>query len=379
MARARGLVGHFSSSSQASEALSNVQRRAPGKSLVVIQDVRTRWWSTWKMIQRLRVLKHYFSIMVDEGALDPSINLTNDEWDLLAEIEEILEPFMLIQRLLEGQKYVTLSFVPYLITAVRKNLTEMSVSARSSEVRGLCNKMLVHPVNGMNTYWGSGDIDTLFEEINEIGRGNRQKGLPRNTLLAAALDPRSKKLKGMGANDKNKIWNELRKRMRAVHEAREPVEQRVVNLDEDDAVEVRVPVKNPLAELYKGIGDDSEDEEAKNGGDEEDRVDTMINIELEYYKSLKTLDITEGTTENGEEVFSNPLLWWKMQQKMLPLLSTLARRILCIPATSAPSERVFSTAGLTIAKCRASLQPQNASDLIFLPFAEEIELRQKQK
>lgn len=44
MARARGLVGHFSSSSQASESSANVQRREQGsRPLGVVQDVRTRW------------------------------------------------------------------------------------------------------------------------------------------------------------------------------------------------------------------------------------------------------------------------------------------------------------------------------------------------
>ena len=61
-----------------------------------------------------------------------------------------------------------------------------------------------------------------------------------------------------------------------------------------------------------------------------------------------------------------------------PVLSILARRILCIPATSAPSERVFSVAGLTISKCRTSILPQHASDLIFLhdswQLAEECEM-----
>jgi hypothetical protein len=36
------------------------------------------------------------------------------------------------------------------------------------------------------------------------------------------------------------------------------------------------------------------------------KMDTMINIEFEYYKSLKTLEITEGTTEKGVDAFSNP-------------------------------------------------------------------------
>jgi hypothetical protein len=48
------------------------------------------------------------------------------------------------------------------------------------------------------------------------------------------------------------------------------------------------------------------------------------------------------------------------------MISKLALRVLCIPATSAPSERVFSVAGLTIAKDRARLAPQTANELIFL-------------
>jgi hypothetical protein len=43
-----------------------------------------------------------------------------------------------------------------------------------------------------------------------------------------------------------------------------------------------------------------------------------------------------------------------------------AWRILCIQATSAPSERMFSSAGNIITKKRASLEPDISSDLIFL-------------
>jgi hypothetical protein len=44
----------------------------------------------------------------------------------------------------------------------------------------------------------------------------------------------------------------------------------------------------------------------------------------------------------------------------------LALCIVCIPATSAPAELVFSAAGLTIAKDCARLAPQTANELIFL-------------
>jgi hypothetical protein len=48
------------------------------------------------------------------------------------------------------------------------------------------------------------------------------------------------------------------------------------------------------------------------------------------------------------------------------MLATVARQLLCIPATSAPSERLFSTAGLTVSKKRAHLNGGNTAALIFL-------------
>ena len=47
-------------------------------------------------------------------------------------------------------------------------------------------------------------------------------------------------------------------------------------------------------------------------------------------------------------------------------LCQIARKVLCIPATSAPSERVFSVAGLTISKLRSRLDSENASCLVIL-------------
>jgi hypothetical protein len=47
-------------------------------------------------------------------------------------------------------------------------------------------------------------------------------------------------------------------------------------------------------------------------------------------------------------------------------LAKVALRLLAIPTRSAPSERVFSIAGITIAKEQSRLSPENAGDLVFI-------------
>ena len=95
----------------------------------------------------------YFGLLVQENVIEDDLNLSGSEWDMLEDIEGLLEPFMMIQRILEGTKYVTISFVPYLITVLRRELESKSVNARSHAVRELAHNMLTHKVKGLNTYW----------------------------------------------------------------------------------------------------------------------------------------------------------------------------------------------------------------------------------
>lgn len=62
----------------------------------------------------------------------------------------------------------------------------------------------------------------------------------------------------------------------------------------------------------------------------------------------------------------DPLLLRKSHESMLPLLSRKARQLLCIPATSVPSESVFSTAGDILSAQRSTLKSKHVDYLIFL-------------
>ena len=55
----------------------------------------------------------------------------------------------------------------------------------------------------------------------------------------------------------------------------------------------------------------------------------------------------------------NPLTWWKQNEKHFPALSHMAKRYLCVPATSMPTERAFSTAVYIVNEKWSCLLPKN--------------------
>ena len=58
--------------------------------------------------------------------------------------------------------------------------------------------------------------------------------------------------------------------------------------------------------------------------------------------------------------------FWKENRPVLPQLFKVACRILCVPASSSASERVFSTAGRLLEKRRTNLSPDSTNSLLFL-------------
>ena len=58
--------------------------------------------------------------------------------------------------------------------------------------------------------------------------------------------------------------------------------------------------------------------------------------------------------------------FWLDNKAVLPKLYTVARQVLCVPASSAASERVFSTAGRLLEKRRTNLSPGTVNSLLFL-------------
>lgn len=73
MKACQDLVGYFTGSCQANEALLKLQNNDP---VGMVQDVVTRWWSTLAMLMRLLRLRPQLAYMVAENMLSKDVNLT---------------------------------------------------------------------------------------------------------------------------------------------------------------------------------------------------------------------------------------------------------------------------------------------------------------
>jgi hypothetical protein len=184
---ARTLVGTFSGSSQLEDRLLTLQIGGNSRKVKLIQDVSTRWWSTYSMIERLLRVKNHINIIAQTSRVVANLNAA--QWMLLEDIETILQPFMYAQKLLEGEQYVTVSFMPTIICRIRSGLDACQHRVDNSEyVATMLHKLRT----SFDSEWGLGLPNTMFDEHLTLGDRNRHKGYRLMHMVAAYLDPRTK-------------------------------------------------------------------------------------------------------------------------------------------------------------------------------------------
>jgi len=61
--------------------------------------------------------------------------------------------------------------------------------------------------------------------------------------------------------------------------------------------------------------------------------------------------------------YGSPLVFWREHRRDFPVLSEVARRVLCISASSAQSERDFSCVGHTITDIRSRLSAEKVESI----------------
>lgn len=327
LANARSLAGFFRKSNPAWVSLQEKQHeRDPTRTVLKpIQDVITRWNSSYLMLRRLLLLKEPITLVAADATMRPDTqrhhakNLRDDEWYLAQELTKILEPLAQATELWCGEKYVSISITYPVLSGLIKKLV------RSAD-----------DLPALSTFKDSvrGDLNRRF--------GFNSPGLDKKVpVLASALDPRFKSLSFLSQDGvKEATYKEI-ERLAKKYENIEPVEG-----PPQPAADQVQPTMSVLENL---LGPSYQPEEVHQEGE------NAVHQEILRYRELRQ-----------QAPSADPLMWWKLQQNEFPRLATLARIILAVPATSAPSERLFSAAGELLSKKRLRLEPEFADKLLFL-------------
>jgi hypothetical protein len=139
------------------------------------------------MVERLIRLKAYLALLEKEGELD--YNLSVEQWTIVTNLKVLLQTFMIAQRLLEGEAYVTVSLILYMIYKIRKGLQNAITNDQSSQHIIISGGKMPHR---MNDIFGSGEKSTVADKHLTQGPKRRPKGIPILALMASLLDPRMK-------------------------------------------------------------------------------------------------------------------------------------------------------------------------------------------
>jgi hypothetical protein len=157
--------------------------------------------------------------------------------------------------------------------------------------------------------------------------------------LATALDPRTKELDCFGDSQKALVRNALIDAVRELGSSNVPVAEVEAEEEEDCSAEASlIPILSALLPSQKK--------------------------KKKKYESSVVDEVDRYFDEDG--TMDDPLAWWKRKEPLFPRLARLARKYLALPASSAPSERIFSKMNAVVDKRRASLDPDRVERLVFI-------------
>jgi hypothetical protein len=162
MAKMQSVVGYFESSTQAMTKLLDFQHTShlsvyknqrPKKPL---QDVVTRWWSTYRRITRLRFLKNAITSLLVVGEIECK-NITKEEWLVLDQLQILLETMAHFQQILEGESYVMGSLFAVVVFQIRQGYVEViECDDTDPSVKSLAKVLLTN----FDTQYAPGCSDT---------------------------------------------------------------------------------------------------------------------------------------------------------------------------------------------------------------------------
>ncbi|XP_072936589.1 zinc finger BED domain-containing protein 4-like [Epargyreus clarus] len=166
LAASRRIVTHFNHSGLAQEKLKAIQKELNLPEHQLVQDVSTRWNSTYYLQERLLEQKRAVSLYIADH--DKLSNLTPHQWNLMEQCISLLKPFEEITKITSSGLSCISKVIPHVATFMR-------YLQKEETARKVPN--LLHVLMSLKT-----EIEQRFQHLDEDPK----------YFLATLLDPRFK-------------------------------------------------------------------------------------------------------------------------------------------------------------------------------------------
>ena len=302
----REVVTFFKQSNNAMDDLKEEHRIKETQFYKPKKDVETRWNSIYTMLESFMKQQIQVStVLTKHNKACP----TPKEVKTIEEALVVLKPFLDVTKEMSSEKYTSISKMIPIIKIFIKFL-----NAKTSVLATNLKKQI-------NLYFGDVEAEKF-------------------AVYSTFLDPRFKEI--MLSNEaKETVKNELKdviKRSAPLIPAKEKENEK--KKDEKEKEETN---------FWADFDNQREEEKSKQEGK------SAIDVEVSRYTESPLCDRKK-----------DPLIWWRENEMNFPNLAKQARTYLAIPATSVPSERVFSKAGEIVSARRASIKSKNVDMILFL-------------
>ncbi|KAJ8263828.1 hypothetical protein GJAV_G00141760 [Gymnothorax javanicus] len=300
-----------------------IQLGLPGHQLITKSS--TRWGSRQQMMERVLEQDRALAKVLSGDKKTRHLVPTWQDLKVLEAVQKVLKPLQEFTDALSGEEYVTLSYVKPVL-----HLFNESLLACEEGDGELCKSIKTSIVEYLNSKYSDPATTDLLELASFVDPRFRATYIPSEKVDA---------LKHRAVLEAETLL--------ADQSSCQPPYLRVPAVPEPaDGEEAVAPkAKKTLASFFK----------------QRTATTTAPTKRGAFEKELSSY-LQSASVESD----TDPLKWWKDHDVVFPALSHLAKKYLLVPATSSPSERVFSCSGNIVTCHRASLKPDAVDRLVFL-------------
>ena len=241
---------------------------------------------------------------------DTHLLLKDHEWEVISDLVNVLKDFTKV-------------------TAYMSTETNVSCSQIYPIVCGLLNTSL--RIENSDSQLVRKVKETIADELNRRYQPTSSEIFGSTAAFSTILDPRYKRLPFFNSEQRKTAKDALESRL--------------------DEIPLKLPSRNQS--------------EIDSAPSKRQRTESSLDF-LMCYSPEKQEQDDELDRYLACKCDSKPLVWWKEHEKDFPRIALIAKKVLAVPATSVPSERIFSAAGLLVNKLRNRLSSALVDKIIFL-------------